>query len=265
MNKDYLTSPSDDKILISPFKDLMKASKYNEQLIESMQPTLSIMREIVNSQKRIMDTINTTMPKINNMVIPSELVKNINYSSHIAENLQNSIISSQAVQIPELTKNLTATLDILKTAITPNIFAYQTEFFKILSSIQVGYPNIEINNSYQSIRENQKISSEKYEIDNTIDTYPKKEYDSIVQEENDIKALGILLGKFITSYQKVKDISSHTYNLASQNKMALTIYANSFSLLVEYIANITNPLLISLTLSIITTIVIHSQDTNKSD
>lgn len=244
MNKDYLTSPSDDEILSSPFKDLMKASKYNEHLIESMQPTLSIMREIVNSQKRIMDTINTTMPKINNMVIPSELVKNINYSSLIAENLQNTIISSQAVHIPELIKNLTATLVILKTAITSNI---------------------EINNSYQSIRENQKIRSEKYEIDNTIDTYAKKEYDSIVQEDNDIKALGILLGKFITSYQKVKDISSHTYNLASQNKIALTIYASSFSLLVEYIANITNPLLISLTLSIITTIVIHSKDTNKSD
>lgn len=265
MNKDYLTSPLNDEILSSSFKDLTKVNNFNKHIIESMEPTLSIMREMANNQKRMMNTINISIPKIDSMVIPTELIKNINHSSLIAENLQNTIISSQAIRIPELTKNLYETLDVLKSAITPNISAHQTELFKVISSIQDSYPKIDISNGYQSIGENQKIRPDKYEINNTVDTYTEKDYDSIVQEENDIKTLGILLSKFITSYHKLKDMSSHTYNLASQNKIALTIYANSFSLLVEYIANITNPLLISLTLSIITTIIIHSKNTSKSD
>lgn len=265
MNKDYLTSPSDDKILSSPFKDLMKASKYNGQIIDAIQPTLSLMEETISQQKRMIEAINISVPKPSSMVVATELIKHMNYSSNIAENFQKSIISSQTYKMSELTQNLTQTLDALKSAITPNIFTYQTELSKLVSSIQDTCSSLYINSNYQLIKEKQKVGPKKYEIDDTINTHPKKKYDSIVQEENDIKTLGILLGKFITSYQKVKDISSHTYNLASQNKLALTIYANSFSLLVEYIANITNPLLISLTLSIITTIIIHSKSTNKSD
>uniref|UniRef100_UPI0022DF9988 hypothetical protein n=1 Tax=Lactococcus petauri TaxID=1940789 RepID=UPI0022DF9988 len=154
-------------------------------------------------------------------------------------------------------------LTLVQHVITPNVYTYQTDLSKIASSIESVYSNIDISNTHLSFREDQKICSEKYEINDTIDTYTEKNYNPVVQENDNIQTLGILLGKFITSYQKVKQISSHTYTLASENKIALTIYANSFTLLVEYLASITNPIIISLAMSIITTMIIHLNDINK--
>ncbi|MCV5951993.1 hypothetical protein [Lactococcus petauri] len=263
MNKDYLTSPFSDEAVKSIFKNLMEANKSNTRLIDSVQSISSIVEGSINDRKQMIDAINSTMPKVSTMAIPPDVVKQINNSSRIAEDLQKIIISSQVIEVSELTKNITQSLDSLKHVITPNVYTYQTDLSKIASSIESVYSNIDISNTHLSFREDQKICSEKYEINDTIDTYTEKNYNPVVQENDNIQTLGILLGKFITSYQKVKQISSHTYTLASENKIALTIYANSFTLLVEYLASITNPIIISLAMSIITTMIIHLNDINK--
>ncbi len=261
MNKDYLVSPSNDKLLKSSVNNLFEARKYNVQIINSVRASSSIVEETIAQQKQMMEAINSSIPKMNTLAIASDLIKQMDYAKIIGEDLQKTIISSQVAQVSELTKNITQVLDNLKYSITPNVFTYQTEISKMVSSIQSMYPDINLSDSSPSISENQKIDIKKYEINNT-NTYAEKNYNPLVQEGDDIKKLGFLLEKFLTSYQIVKKISSHTYTLASENKIALTLYANSFTLLVEYIANITNPVLVSLSLSIITTAIIHLTDKN---
>ncbi|MDG6126412.1 hypothetical protein [Lactococcus formosensis] len=261
MNKDYLVSPSNDKLLKSSVNNLFEARKYNVQIINSVRASSSIVEETIAQQKQMMEAINSSIPKMNTLAIASDLIKQMDYAKIIGEDLQKTIISSQVAQVSELTKNITQVLDNLKYSITPNVFTYQTEISKMVSSIQSMYPDINLSDSSPSISENQKIDIKKYEINNT-NTYAEKNYNPLVQESDDIKKLGFLLEKFLISYQIAKKISSHTYTLASENKIALTLYANSFTLLVEYIANITNPVLVSLSLSIITTAIIHLTDKN---
>ncbi|MDG4966299.1 hypothetical protein OGZ37_06875 [Lactococcus lactis] len=235
MNKDYLTSPFNDESFKSSFTSMLKTADTTELNRVNTAPLGSI-QSIIKNMKSVNKTIDYTKLTAN-----PKSIFNISNSADLKS--IGSILKSE---------NFNPTSSI---AAIYHKNSAVTDYMRVINNIS---------NAYSSVRENQKICSEKSEINSTINTCSEKNYNSKVKENDDVETLGVLLEKFITSYQSIKQMSSHTYTLASENKIALTVYANSFTLLVEYIASITSPVLISLSLSIITTVIINFTDANKS-